>query len=343
MRSLGGFMLLAGIGVALFVYLPAPVDSGASLHRLQRVATSRAAQLPPAKFTPGPGSFSPSVALSMPVRRGPRLATAAPAPAPQPAQAPIASDAQTGWQTTVVSAATPTPTGLAPRNPDARYKLALDIQQQLRRVGCYWGRIDGSWGLTTKGAMKEFTNRVNATLPLDQPDYVQLTLIQSHGDKVCGACPAGLSLSASGRCVGLPITAQTKRDDTPQVAATQKEVLPWKANAVPGAPAQQPLFRPIPTTVVSSEPLPGHMAIGGPVPTSVDMQQSAPTPGAAAAPPGPATGALDPNAGAVKPPVVTGDRRRFAGDAPHQRARSNRHEGPGTPHYNLMLSLGGAY
>ena len=75
--------------------------------------------------------------------------------------------------------------------------------------------------------MKEFTNRVNATLPLDEPDYVQLTLIQSHSDKLCGACPAGQSLSASGRCVGLPITAQT-------VATAQKEVLPWKA-ALPGA------------------------------------------------------------------------------------------------------------
>ena len=334
MRSLSGFILLAGIGVALFVYLPAPVDSGASFHRLQRVATS----LPPAKFTPasGVGSFSPSVALSMPARRGPHLATAAPPPAPQPAQAPIASDAQTGWQTTVLSAATPAPTELAPRDPDARYKLVLEIQQQLRRVGCYWGRIDGSWGYATKDAMKEFTDRVNATLPLDQPDYVQLTLIQSHSDKVCGACPAGQSPSASGRCVGLPITAQTKQPNAPPIATAQKEVLPWKANE---APAVQPLFKPVPTTVVSTEPLPGRMTIGGPVPTSVDAQQSAPpvTPGAEAA-------ALDPNAGVVKPVVMSPNHRRgFAGDAPPQRARSYRREGPGTPHYNLMLSLGGLY
>ena len=328
MRSLGGFILLVGIGVALFVYLPAPVYSGASLHRLHRVATSRSSQLPPAKFTPASrlGSFSPSVALSTPARPEPHLASLETTAAP-------ASDAQTGWQTTVVSAATPAPTELAPRDPDARYKLVLDIQQQLRRVGCYWGRIDGSWGYATKDAMKEFTDRVNATLPLDQPDYVQLTLIQSHSDKACGACPAGQSLSASGRCVGLPITAQT-------VATTQKEVLPWKANAMPGAPAGQPLFKPVPTPLVSTEPLPGHMAIGGPVPTSVDVQQSAPpiTPGAAAA-------ALDPNAGVVKPPVVVSPdhRRGFAGDAPPQRARSYRHEGPGTPHYNLMLSLGGVY
>jgi hypothetical protein len=359
------------VRLALFVYLPAPVDSGTSLDQMQRIATSRAAQLPPAKFTPVSRltSFSPSIALRMPARRGPRFASLESTAAPAPAQAPIASDAQTGWQTTVVSAATPAPTEFAQRDPDARYKLIFDIQQQLRRVGCYWDRMDGSWGFATKDAMKEFTDRVNATLPLEEPDDVQLALIQSHSDKVCGACPAGQSLSASGRCVGLPSTAQahTKRNAGPQVAAeqapAQKEVLPWKTNAMPGAPAGQPLFKPVPTTVVSTEPLRGRMAIGGPIPTTVDAQQSAPptTPGAAAAPPGTVTAALDPNAVAVKPPVVTaapkaerrssssyprarpGHRRRFAGNAPPQRYRSSHRQGPGSPHYNLMLSLGGVY
>ncbi len=342
MRTLGGLILLAGIGVALFVYLPAPVDSGGSLDRVQRVATSRSAQLPPAEFTPvsRQGSFSPSVGLSMPARQGPRLAnetTADPALAPpQPAQVPVASDAQTGWQTTVISGATPAPTELTPRDPDARYKLVLDIQQQLRRVGCYWGRIDGSWGYATKDAMKEFTDRVNARLPLDQPDYVQLTLIQSHAEQTCGACPAGQSLSASGRCVGPPVTAQAHQPNAPQLATAQKEVLPWKANA---APAGQPLFKPLPTTVVSTEPLPDRMAIGGPVPTSVDVQQSAPpvtiTPGAAAAPPGTATAAPVTAAPKAAPRARPYDRRGVAGDY--------HHEGPGTPHYNLLLSLGGLY
>ena len=38
MRSLGGFVLLSGIGVALFVYLPAPVDRSSSLDELRRAA-----------------------------------------------------------------------------------------------------------------------------------------------------------------------------------------------------------------------------------------------------------------------------------------------------------------
>ena len=148
MRGLGGLILLTGIGVALFVYLPTPVDSGASLDRLQRIVASRFAQLPRAKVTRVSrlGAFSPSIALSMPARSEPRRAgldtTAAPAPLSESSQAPIASEM--GWQT-IVSSATPAPVELTPRDPSARYKLVLEIQQELRRVGCYWGRMDGSW------------------------------------------------------------------------------------------------------------------------------------------------------------------------------------------------------
>jgi putative peptidoglycan binding protein len=257
------------------------------------------------------GAFSPSIALAT-----------VPAPA-------VTTEAPSDWQTTVaIAAPAPTPAALpktlSPTDPDARYKLVLDIQQQLRRAGCYWGRIDGSWGLATKDAVKEFTNRVNAALPLDEPDYVQLTLIQSHGEKTCGACPAGQSLSASGRCVGLPIRAEGKQSGAPQVANTvQTEVLPWKkADGEPDAAPPQPLFRPMPNTVVSTEPLPERMAIGGPGPTSVDVQQ-----GAAPVPLAPATTAV------LDPPVTA---------APKSERRTRR-VAPGTPRYNLLLSLGGLY
>ncbi len=339
MRSLGVLVLLAGFGVALFVYLPAPVDRGSSHDKLQRAATAPDGQAPPNRFAPAArlSAFSPSIALA--------TATAA-------APTAVTTKAPSSWQTTVaVAAPAPTPAvlpkTLSPTDPDARYKLVLDIQQQLKRVGCYWGRMDGSWGLATKDAMKEFTDRVNATLPLDEPDYVQLTLIQSHGEKTCGACPAGQSLSASGRCVGLPITAQAKPTSAPQVATAQKEVLPWKATS-PDVAGGQPLFKPMPTTVVSTEPLPGRMAIGAPIPGTVDPPPAVSTvPGVVTAPNGMATAnattALDPNAAAAKLPVTA--------PAPHSERRSasngsgyhSHREGPGTPRYNLMLSLGGVY
>lgn len=354
MRSIGGLTLLTGIGVALFVYMPTPVDSAALLDRLQRVVGLRYASMPVANVAIASrlGAFSPSIALSMTVPREPRRAgletAAAPAPGSERSQVPIARDAPMGWET-IVSTTKPAPSELTPRDPRARSKLVLEIQQELRRVGCYRGRMDGSWEYGTKNAMKEFTDHVNATLPLDQPDYIQLTLIQSQRDGVCGACPADQSLAASGRCVGLPVAA-------PTVAVRQKEVLPWRAEA---------LFKPVPAVVLSSEPLSGRMAIGGPVPTSVNAQQRAPSdaPGTAATPPLPTqTAALEAaplEATAVVPPVMVGPKevrrsssgrrsarihsRRFTGAAAPRRARSYHRREPSTPRHNLLLSLGGVY
>lgn len=346
MRGLSGLVLLAGIGVALFVYLPTPVDSGISPGRVQPYNAARFAALPRRAGTPlsRPGAFSPSIALSMPARAAPRPAGRARSTAPSPASAPpIADNAQMVWQTVV----TRTPAPIEPNldDPDARRELVVAIQQQLRRVGCYRGRQDGAWEDAVKDAMKRFTDRVNALLPLDQPDHIQLALIQSHGDGICGACPASQALSASGRCVGLPVTQAT--------VATPKEVLPWKGSA---------LFRPVPTTVPSAKLLPGRMAIGGPVPTSVDALPDATSVGlgtAALRSEAVAPETSPAHATAAEPPVTAAAQtvrpsrnsrragrnhtRRFAGGAAQQRARSSRRAGSGTPRHNLLLSLGGVY
>ena len=58
MRGLGGFVLLAGIGVGLFVYFPAPVDRDTSLAQAKRVASFCAAY-----------GIEPGLVLSSPIRR----------------------------------------------------------------------------------------------------------------------------------------------------------------------------------------------------------------------------------------------------------------------------------
>jgi hypothetical protein len=323
--------------VALFLYLPAPVESSSSLDKPQPIAAARDAELRP-DVIPRVRGTSGHVEVLQET-----------ASAPAPTSAPVTAGVPSTWQTAVsVEAPNTTPAvvpkTLSPTDPDARYKLVLEIQRQLKRVGCYWGRIDGSWGMATTNAMREFTNRVNATLPLDAPDYVQLTLIQSHADNACGACPAGQSLSASGRCMGSPITAQTKQPNPSQLATEQKEVLPWRA--APGSDGEggRLLFRPVPTTRATTEPLPERMAIGGPNPTSVDVEQNTPqvTQG---------TPALGPNAPAVKASTTIAPdaqgrssssyHRRFAGDCPPHRG-----SGRGRlslPRRNLLMSLGGLY
>jgi hypothetical protein len=107
------------------------------------------------------------------------------------------------------------------------------------------------------------------------------------------------------------------------------------------------------------------MALGAPVSTSVDVQQSAP--GGAAAQPGTMTPALDSNApkhsNAVKRPFTTTPKAKHSSSSSNRRRAGPDHRsrfvgeygrrsrfvgdyrrmGPGTPRFNLMLSMGGLY
>jgi hypothetical protein len=341
MRSLSGFVLLAGIGVGLFVYLPAPVDRETSLDNARMLAAVRNAQeqSPASPSQTGLRTFSPAIPLTTIARIKPTRPGSIAINAPK--DIPGTSDTAPGaWQTAVAIPASSTqaqPRSLEPSNPESRYKLVLDIQKQLKRLGCYYGRVDGSWGMGSKYAMQEFMDRVNATLPVDKPDYLLLSLLQAQSDKVCGACPADQTMSA-GRCVPQSIIASTqRRDDTPS-AAGPKETLPWQGTATAAA---QPLFTPVPTSVVSTRPLPGRMAIGGPSDLPpVDSVYAQPTVGAGGGGPGMATAALEQNgaAAAPPPPAASSTPKSYSSSK-----RSYRNDGPGTPRYNLLLSLGGVF
>jgi hypothetical protein len=65
-------------------------------------------------------------------------------------------------------------------DPSDRVALARALQRELKRVGCYGGEITGVWTTSTRMAMQAFTERVNATLPIDKPDPVLLSLVQGH-------------------------------------------------------------------------------------------------------------------------------------------------------------------
>ena len=113
MRGLGGFVLLAGIGVGLFVYFPAPVDRDTSLEQAQRaLATRVASSTPKIKPATAPASaptpsrvasFAPGVRLAAPQRKS-RVAAAPVAPAaPALAVAAKVEPMPTTWQTNVVA------------------------------------------------------------------------------------------------------------------------------------------------------------------------------------------------------------------------------------------------
>ena len=82
------------------------------------------------------------------------------------------------------------------------------LQAELRRVGCYSGQPHGLWTTASRRAMREFIERVNATLPTDKPDGILLALVQTQTGKVCGtSCPPGEGFASTGQCVPVPLLA----------------------------------------------------------------------------------------------------------------------------------------
>ena len=86
--------------------------------------------------------------------------------------------------------------------PNDRSFLVKTLQSELQRVGCYDREINGFWTTSSRMAMQTFLQRVNAALPIDEPDVVLLSLVQAHKGTACGtSCPPGQAFAPSGQCV----------------------------------------------------------------------------------------------------------------------------------------------
>src|SRR5262245_32282143 len=132
-----------------------------------------------------------------------------------------------------------------------RSQLARELQRELRRVGCYDGEINGGWTTSTKRAMKTFTERVNASLPVEEPDLVLLSLLQGQTDKTCGRpCPAGETAADGGRCVPAAVATSPRKaaHSTGATRDTPQPAIGWSTTAAPAA----------------TPPLEGRMGLAGP-------------------------------------------------------------------------------
>ena len=203
---------------------------------------------------------------------------------------------------TPVPGTDPASAGPATREDVARV-FAADLHRELKRVGCYSGEISSEWNSASKKAMKAFLERVNAKLPVEQPDHILLTLVKGHGAEACGkGCPAGQASNDDGKCIprGLLVKAPVKDPvrDTSKVAAVSPEVAPqpavkaparvtqsssWTTEIVPSAAdVATPLSR---TATAAGTVLPGRMTLGGaasapvivpPAPTLAERPKPAP-------------------------------------------------------------------
>jgi hypothetical protein len=116
--------------------------------------------------------------------------------------------------------------------------ITIDLQRGLARLGCYDGEINGAWTTSTRQALKTFLERVNATLPLNQPEPVHLALVQSHADKVCGTgCPPGQGLSRDGRCLPAAILPPGTRPDPRQLTSGSGSTWSTTTTVAPDLPS----------------------------------------------------------------------------------------------------------
>jgi hypothetical protein len=125
-----------------------------------------------------------------------------------------------------------------PSLADDPVRFVREVQRELKRVGCYSQDIDGEWRPATRRAMKDFTDRANAVLPLDRPDPVLLALLQSQTSVLCGnTCPAGQDLTKDNRCLpsALPATS-------PPSMATQSTVLRTSTKVARRVPKRSDTF-----------------------------------------------------------------------------------------------------
>lgn len=255
-----------------FVFVIAGVGLAASL--LSKGSEVEFASL---DFVKGAPTDSLNVATVGPAEPAANARPAAPVkverPARQNASAPVV--------VTITHRSEPAPAAphKAARVPPDRVSLTRELQQELRRVGCYQGEINGIWTPASRKAMQAFTDRVNATLPLENPDYILLSLIRAHEGEGCGkACPSGQGLAEDGRCLPTAVLAHAvKKAPGLEIAASKGKDAPtkpapviaaWTTTTTAAAPVRSPEMAP-----------PGRMALAGPTidtPPAAEIAPAAP-------------------------------------------------------------------
>lgn len=203
-KASGVVFIVAGMGVAAYALTgtdgpsveSVPGESKVGSHRSVHISTPVAK--PRLDFAVAPETRSPRFAtaeldpLAERIDTAPPLARAEAVPSPFPRRVTKKDSIP---RVVVVREASRTQVGQSTAlsgPPLDRTALTRELQRQLQRVACYAGSVTGVWTLSTQRAMKAFTDRVNASLPIGEPDAILLAMLQNHGSKACGPdCATG--------------------------------------------------------------------------------------------------------------------------------------------------------
>jgi hypothetical protein len=118
------------------------------------------------------------------------------------AQAKAAVEAA-AQQAKIAALPPPPPLSPAPSPTDATtsLQLARELQQELKRVGCDPGAVDGSWGAKARLALSRFAAVAKKDLSLDTPTADALQALRAKTGRVCPLQCEDDEVASGDRCV----------------------------------------------------------------------------------------------------------------------------------------------
>jgi hypothetical protein len=119
--------------------------------------------------------------------------------------------------------------------------MTLVLQNELKRVGCEPGKVDGKWGKKGRTALAKFNVYAKLKLPTDAPTMDALEAVKGSKERICpltcGAqfnikgdqcvkktCRSGQKLSKRGQCIKVSVKKTTPRP----VARKNKSPEKWR-------------------------------------------------------------------------------------------------------------------
>jgi uncharacterized caspase-like protein len=117
----------------------------------------------------------------------------------------------------------------------SRQELAQDMLAELKRIGCYFGRIDGNWSGRSQLALERFNRLASLELPLDEPQQASLDALKGWKGPHCP-----IEKAVPPRFKQRPVVAPKKEVIPPRKAVRASPPKPPRVQAFEPRPQPRP-------------------------------------------------------------------------------------------------------
>ena len=118
------------------------------------------------------------------------------------------------------------------RNLLSGEQLARNIQQELNRLGCDAGSVDGKWGDGSRRALQRYRSNANTRVSSTEPTNILLDDLKSKNSRICPLeCKTGFGIRDN-KCVRLKAVEQIKSDACKKLFREYRKKGPIRAFAI---------------------------------------------------------------------------------------------------------------